>query len=299
MIDKIGYACINTSIDAKTNSTCRLANCSEKRLRELIESNLKGLIDILNWNIRHNIRLFRISSDIIPFASHEINKIDWHKENLGLFIKIEQIIKENSLRVSMHPGQYVNLNSNNIRVVEDSVREIDWHVKFLDNLNLDASHRIIIHVGGVYGNKQEAVKRFINIYNTLPSGIKDRLTLENDDKSYTVSDVLKIFQKTSIPVVFDLLHYKVNHEKNEQNLEELLKSCFLTWNEYSGIPKVHFSSQKIGAKPGVHSFSVNLDEFMEFYLKFKKHDFDIMIETKDKEQSVLRILDRINKPKKI
>ncbi len=296
MMDKIGYACINTSIDAKTNSACRLANCSEKRLRELIENNLKGLVDVLNWNIRHNIRLFRISSDIIPFASHEINKIDWHKENKELFNKIEQIIKENSMRVSMHPGQYVNINSNNTKVVEDSLREIAWHVRFLDNLNLDASHRIIIHTGGVYGNKEEAVKRFINVYNTLPSNIKSRLTLENDDKSYTVADVLLISKETAIPIVFDLLHYKVNHEKNEQNLEELLKRCFLTWNEKTGIPKVHFSSQKIGARPGVHSLSVDMSEFMAFYRKFQKYDSDIMIETKDKEKSVLRILENIEMP---
>lgn len=288
MKHKIGYACINLSSGIKLNSTCRLANATEARLRELIKFNLDGLLQVLQWNIRNNILYFRISSDTIPFASHEVNKIKWQKDFKEELDYIGKFIRENGLRVSMHPGQIVNINSPKKEVVESSLKELKWHVEFLDSLGLDSSHKIVFHTGGVYGDKKEAVKRFINVYNALPDNFKNRLTLENDDKSYNVRDVIKINEQTGVPLVFDNLHHEVLNEgkPEDKDVETILKTFFATWNEK---PDIHYSTAKINSRAGSHAESINLKEFKEFFLNYCHLDFDIMLETKDKDKSVLAV----------
>lgn len=295
MIHKIGYACINTTIDASANRTCRLSNATESRLRELIEINLFGLYEILKWNKKNNIYLFRISSDIIPFASHPVNQIDWAIDYKNELLKISRFINENKMRVSMHPGQYVNINSPNTAVVESSLKELYWHNKFLDSLELDATHRIIMHVGGVYSNKNLAIKNFIKTYTTMPENVKARLSLENDDKSYTVWDVFNIYKEIGIPLIFDNLHHYINNSAKEedQDIENILKLFFSTWNTKTGCPKIHYSTQKNGAKNGSHADSINQNEFADFFLKYYHLDFDIMFETKNKEKSVLAAYEMI------
>lgn len=295
MLHRIGYACINTSIKATTNRTCRLNNCTDERIRELIQMNLSGLFEILKWNKANNIFLFRISSEIIPFASHEINKIDWQKEFNKELSEIGKFIKTNKMRVSMHPGQFVNINSPKADVVKNSIKELFWHAKFLDTMGLDNTHRLIFHTGGVYDNKESAIERFINEYNNMPDYIKNRLSLENDDKSYTVWDVLDISSVVKVPVVFDNLHHQVKNigANKDLDLEKILKLCFKTWSSQAGIPKIHYSTQRKNARAGMHADSINITEFIEFYYKYKQLDFDIMFETKDKEQSVLNALKKI------
>lgn len=290
MKHRIGYACINTSIDATTNKTCRLSNCTPERLREIITSNLSGLEEVLKWNFEHNIFLFRISSVIIPFASHEVNQIKWWEEYRDKLQDIGRFIKETRMRVSMHPGQFVNINSPNEDIVKLSINDLEWHARFLDSINANSTCRLVIHTGGVYGDKKSAMERFIKIYKEIPDNIRSRLSLENDDKSYTVWDVLEISYKTGIPVVFDVLHHQINNtnRKEDDDIGVILEKCFATWNDITGIPKIHYSTQKPGARSGSHADSINIDDFIEFYSRFKGMDFDIMFETKDKEKSVLK-----------
>jgi len=202
---------------------------------------------------------------------------------------IGSFIKKNNLRVAMHPSQVVNINSPRIEVVKSSIKELEWHVKFLDSLGLDYTHKIVFHTGGVYGDKPEAVKRFIKVYKELPENFKSRITLENDDKNYNVWDLIEINNEVGIPLVFDNLHHEVlNTQKPEdKNIEVIMKTFFSTWNEKSGTPDIHYSTQKRGARAGSHAESINLQEFKEFFLKYMHLDFDIMFETKDKDKSVL------------
>ena len=291
MKNRIGYACINLTAGIQLNKTCRLANASDSKLRELIKLNLEGLIKVLEWNKENNIYLFRISSDVIPFASHEVNKIEWWKDFKYELHYIGTSIKENNLKVAMHPSQVVNINSPREEVIKSSLKELEWHVKFLDSLGLDSTHKIVFHTGGVYGDKPEAIKRFIKVYKALPDNFKSRLTLENDDKSYNVCDLIRINKEVGIPLVFDNLHHEVlnTHKPQDKDIESIMKAFFSTWDEKSGIPDIHYSTQKKEARLGSHAESINLEEFKEFYLKYKHLDFYIMFETKDKDKSVLAV----------
>jgi len=289
MKHKIGYACINLTTGIPLNRTCRLANATDSKLRELIKSNLDGLKKVLEWNKRNNICLFRISSDVIPFASHEVNKVAWWNDFKDELQDIGSFIRENDFEVAMHPSQVVNINSPRIEVVKSSIEEIEWHVKFLDSLDLDSTHKIVFHTGGVYGDKSEAIKRFIKVYKELPENFKARLTLENDDKSYNVWDLIEINKEVGIPLVFDNLHHEVlNTQKpKDKDIEHIMKTFFSTWDEKSGIPDIHYSTQRIDARAGSHAEAINLKEFKDFFIKYNHLDFDIMFETKDKDISVL------------
>lgn len=289
---RIGYACVNTSICATTNKTCRLYNCSDTVLRDLIASNLDGMKRIVQWNIEKYIMLYRISSVVIPYASHEANKIRWWDEYKDNIMDIGKIIKNSGMRVSMHPGQYVNINSPDKGVIDFSIKELEYHAKFMDLLGLDNTHRIVLHIGGAYGDKKSSIKRFIDVYNTLSDSIKSRLTIENDDKTYNVWDVLGVSSTIGIPVIFDILHHQVNHrgQERDKDIKFILEQCFSTWNKNTGIPKIHFSTQRPGAKYGVHADAVDINMLMGIYLEFINYDFDIMLETKDKDKSVMRAM---------
>ena len=128
---KIGYPCINNTLKCTTNSTFRLASYSEENLKSKIENNLNCLKKVLEFNKENNIKFFRISSDLIPFASHEINKFDWQGHFKKEFQEIGNFIKEHNFRISMHPDQFVLINSPNKEIVKRSVDELNYHCDVL------------------------------------------------------------------------------------------------------------------------------------------------------------------------
>ncbi|HSA07299.1 MAG TPA: UV DNA damage repair endonuclease UvsE [Candidatus Gastranaerophilales bacterium] len=300
MKHRIGYACINLTTGIPLNKTCRLANASEIKLREIITSNLSGLKKVLEWNKDNNIKLFRISSDTIPFASHPVNTIKWSQDYKKELDDIGLFIKQSDTRVYMHPNPIVYLNSPDKDVVRRSIEELEWHIKFLDSLNIDFTSKVVFHAGGVYGNKPESLKRFIKVFNELPELFKNRLTLENDDRNYNVWDLIRINESTGVPLVFDNLHHKVLNtgKPYDEDIEAIMKKFFSTWDEKSGLPDIHYSSQKENARAGSHSESINLKEFAEFFLKYYHLDFDIIFETKDKDKSVLAVYEMFKQDKR-
>ena len=206
---RLGYASLTRGVRDQKLKTCILKNANEENLLKLIAHNLKTLDKIIDYNIENDIKLFRISSDIIPFASSPVNKLLWweifEEELTAIGLKIEK----NKIRVSMHPGQYTVLNSLDKDVVSRAILDLEYHNRFLNSLKTNKTNKIILHIGGVYGDKDSAIKRFVKIYQQLDQGIKDRLVVENDDVSYNIEDLLYISEILKIPVVYDNLHNKV------------------------------------------------------------------------------------------
>lgn len=139
---KIGYPCINYSIGKKTVSTFRLSSYSQERLIQSINYNLATLIEILRFNIDNNFMFFRISSDIIPFASHPICKFDWKDYFKSELIQIGQLIKKHNIRISMHPDQFVLINAKNKDIVTTSIKELEYHTDLLGLMGFDHSAKI-------------------------------------------------------------------------------------------------------------------------------------------------------------
>jgi UV DNA damage endonuclease len=311
---KIGYPCINNSVTRNAPSTIRLASYSESKLVQTVKNNLIYLNKLLRYNVKYNLLFFRIISDLIPFASHSVCKFLWYKFFQPNLEQIGDYIKKHNIRISMHPDQFVVLNSPNEKIVQNSINELIYHCKILDTMRLDETAKVQIHVGGVYGNKLEAIDRFIKTYNNNlqleDHLIKRRLVVENDDHLYSLKDCLYINQCTGIPIVFDNFHYEcfVNNTKELKVKEEVsirtpLQKAMSTWkNNKDGLPMVDYSSQDIGTadndgdlvvRKGKHTATIDHVSFKKFLKQTKGLDFDIMLEIKDKELSALKALDLV------
>ena len=286
----IGYACLTQAAPGTDLKKCLIKNASPQRLRELILSNLDALLNMVEYNISNGIRLFRVSSDIIPFASSPVNTVPWADEFKDRLAMIGGRIRQSGMRVSMHPGQYTVLNSPDEKIAAAAYAELHYHAVFLDALDTDATNKIILHIGGVYGDKAAASARFIERFQALPERVRRRLVIENDDKSYCVGDVLEISARAGTPVVFDNLHHLANPPALSIPQEEWIRICAATWTKHDGRQKIHYSQSDPGRKPGAHSASINIDEFMDFYHSLAGERPDIMLEVKDKNVSARKCL---------
>src|SRR5699024_10451031 len=284
---RIGYARQTVGIPGVKFKTTKLKNTTDEKLIELIHSNLHSLDLIFDYNIENNIQMFRISSDIIPFGSHEANKLKWWELFQEKLAALGKKAQDNDIRLSMHPGQYTVLNSPNIDVVHRAAADLLYHTRFLDAMVLDESHKIILHVGGVYGEKKSAMERFIENYKQLDERIHKRLIIENDDRQYTISEVLEISEKANIPVVFDNLHHASNPAHELSEAEWIIKSR-KTWTIKDGQQKIHYSQQDPTKRMGAHSHTIDLKEFSEFYSRLPTEEIDIMFEVKDKNLSAVK-----------
>lgn len=281
----IGYACLTLGVPNSNFKTTILKNASNENLLAIIKHNLISLSNIIDYNIKNDIKLFRISSDIIPFGSSPINKLAWQEifqEELSI---IGNKIKQSNMRVSVHPGQYTVLNSPKEDVVYRAVKDLEYHNLLLDSLNVDSSNKIILHVGGIYNDKISAIKRFIEVYNNLDPKIKNRLVIENDDKSYNIEDVLYISSVTGVPVVFDNLHNNVLKANIIKEDVYWIKKAAKTWRKKDGTQKIHYSEQDPSKRTGAHSFTINIKQFKD-YIKSFDFDLDVMLEVKDKNLSL-------------
>jgi UV DNA damage endonuclease len=283
---KIGYPCINWTIGCKGDRTFRLKSYSERRLIDTARNNLDCLLQMLRFNVDHDMLFFRITSDLIPLASHPVCRFDWLAYFQDRLAEIGAYIMAHDIRISMHPGQFAVLNSPVDDVFENTIEDLRYHVNVLAAMGLDSMAKIQLHVGGVYGNKEESVWRFIRRYGSLDAAIKRRLVIENDDRAYTVSDCLRIYAETGVPILGDVLHHELN--SSGESTAQAISSLSKTWGEEDGILMVDYSSQEPGGSRGSHTDSIALAPFERFLRETQPTDFDIMLEIKDKERSALK-----------
>ena len=293
---KIGYPCINWTIGCKGAKTFRLKSYSEPRLIDTVTNNLGCLSDMLTFNVNHNILFFRITSDLVPFASHPICQFDWLKYFKDQLASIGTFIKSNDIRISMHPGQYTLLNSPDPGILSRTIKELRYHADVLDALDLDVSAKVQMHVGGVYGDKNESLRRFIQRYRDLDEVFKRRLVIENDDRNYTVHDCMRIYADTGVPILFDVFHHELNHSgsSSANTLAEIAK----TWQEHDGIPMVDYSYHRSGGSKVSHTKSIDSSHFESFLATTQPYDVDIMLEIKDKEASALKAVEIARKDRR-
>ncbi len=284
---KIGYACIPLTIDAKTNRRLTIKNFSEKMLLEVLGQNLIDFREILENNEMNNIKLFRISSDIVPLGSHSINEVEWYIHYENELNEIGKYIKKCGMRVSMHPGQYTVLNAQKEDIVEKAIKDLEYHATFLDCLGVDASNKIILHIGGGYGDKVSAINRFIENFKRLSPSVKKRLVIENDDRTFNINDLLFVSGEINIPVIFDNLHHECNHD-NDMSIKEIMNKAANTWKKEDGNPKVHYSQQDPNKHVGAHSKTIMVEKFLEYFETVKEFNIDIMLEVKDKDISAIK-----------
>ncbi len=284
---RIGYACLALGVPGSDLKSCTRKNADEERLAALIAHNLSALERMVDYNLENGIRLYRISSDLIPFGSSPVNTLDWANRFADDFSRIGEKIRAGGMRVSMHPGQYTVLSATDDGVAARALEDLAYHAHVLDALGTGTDSRIILHLGGVYGDKAAALKRFEARFTALEPAVQGRIALENDDRLYTVEDALNAGLRLGAPVVFDNLHHAVNPSGSAE-ARYWIDACRETWKAADGPQKIHYSQQDPDKKPGSHSATIAVGPFMEFWNAAGREDLDIMLEVKDKNLSAVK-----------
>jgi len=285
---RIGYPCINRSVGCTPSRTFRLSSYTDDRLRDTVTANLACLAKILEYNENSHLLFFRITSDLVPFASHPVCTFPWQEYFSGEFEEIGEYIQKHGFRISMHPDQFVLLNTPDEGVLRRSIADLVYQVQVLDLMRLDSSAKVQIHVGGVYGDKTAGIDRFVRRYDLLDPAIRSRLVIENDERLYTISDCLAIHERTGTPVIMDSFHHSLLN--NGEVFADLLGPVRQTWKMADGIPMVDYSSQEPEKRAGAHAEHIVADNFRQFLATTWPADFDVMLEIKDKEKSALEAL---------
>ena len=284
---KIGYPCVNETLDCSAARTFRLASYSPERLVEAVSSNLACLRRILEWNVSHGLLFFRMGSDIVPFGSHEVNTFPWQTHFAAEFRELGDFIKSHSMRISFHPDQFVVLNSPDPGIVRRSVAELVYQGSMLDLMELDSTAKLQIHAGGAYGDKGLALARWVETFHQLlPEAVKARLVVENDDRLYSLCECLSLHDETGVPILFDNFHHEcLNHG---EPMREALRQAAATWHpQRDGVLMMDYSSQAPGERRGKHTDTLVPELFRQFLIELDGLDVDMMLEIKDKEASAV------------
>ena len=300
----LGYACQNMQLShlgkgkrVTMNRSCIKKTYTEKGLDYISEISLKNCYDLeklIHWNEEHGIKFFRLSSDLVPWASEfdmeDLPDIDEMKEVLS---RAGRYALDIGQRLTSHPGQFNVLCSPTPRVVDRCITDLSIHGTIFDWLEQPRSPqaKINIHLGGAYGDKESAMKRWCENYLRLPESVKTRITVENDDKAsmYSVVDLYEgVYKRTGVPIVFDFHHHKFcTGGLSEQDALEVALSTWPTDVKpvvhYSESRSEEFEDPKI--KPQAHS------DYVINKINTYGNDVDVMIEAKAKELARARYLE--------
>jgi UV DNA damage endonuclease len=297
---RLGFACTVLGIDVPAHDARRPQNGPH------LSTSLDYVRRILRYAAGQGIHMSRLSSNIAPYYTDPKRpefggQLDEARADLAATGALARAL---DIRLSSHPGQYTVLNSPDPAIRAAALRELQYHTDVLDRMGQPPSNKVILHVGGVYGDKPSALARFIARYRDLPEAIRARLVIENDDRLFSVGDVLQIHEATGVPVVFDNLHHTLNPTPGLGE-RAALAAALATWPA-GQTPKIHYSDRKteptevrVKGKPprlqppsrGAHADYVDPAGFATFlYAAGGLGDFDVMFEAKAKDQAVLRIM---------
>ncbi|KAK3370677.1 UV-endonuclease UvdE-domain-containing protein [Podospora didyma] len=331
---RLGYACLNTYLRAAkppvfSSRTCRMASIIEHRhplqddsqpehatknrpdksrdpIRELGDkfvqdlglANARDIVKMLRWNDKYGIRFMRLSSEMFPFASHEVHGYKLAPFASTVLAEAGKAAAELGHRLTTHPGQFTQLGSPRKEVVDAAMRDLEYHNELLTLLKLpeqqDRDAVMILHMGGTYGDKPTTLDRFRVNYAKLSLEVKRRLVLENDDVAWSVHDLLPICEELNIPLVLDYHHHNIIFDSSkcregthDISQHEIMERISATWKRKGITQKMHYSEPCSGAVTPrdrrKHSPRV-------MTLPPCPPDMDLMIEAKDKEQAVFELM---------
>lgn len=267
---------------------------------------LEAIFDYLG---KHNINMYRMSSDLAPYATHP-DMPQFHsmvQDSAADLAAIGARAKAQGLRLSFHPSQFIVLNSPDTELVRKSIWDLQSQAEMLDLMGLGPEAVLVVHVGGVYDDKDAARARWAENWKILPEPVRRRLVLEHDDLRFSAADVLWIHQHTGVRLIFDHQHFWcLNPEGTD--MRQTLEAILRTWPD-DVRPKVHFSSprtelrqlvrkdRKTGKSVTVnaapvwtgHADFVNPFEFITFMRVAEGLTFDVMLEAKVKDLALIKL----------
>lgn len=268
-----------------------------RKLTRLAASNLQNSLRVLRHAVAHDLLVYRFTSKLVPLLGHELTE-DWDFwGKLGPeFVEVGNFVKDNNVRVSFHPDHFTLLNSKNADVTRTSILDLERHVKMFDLMGLDERAKLVMHVGGSFKDKEESIRRFEENWGKVPEPVQRRITLENDDKTYTALETLTLCERLSLPMVLDIHHHRCN--PGQEELGNLVPRIFKLWEGTGLVPKIHVSSPKSATDLRGHSDYIDIRDllpFLNLVREIDPQDLDIMVEAKKKDDAAMKLGDALSR----
>lgn len=275
-------------------------------------TSIRYLHRIFDYLEEIDVRMYRMASGLAPYASHPEHAEfrDGPQRFAEGLHGLGARARAADLRLSMHPGQYTVLNSANENTVDLAIEELEVHAEILEAMAMGRESVIVLHVGGIAGDKEEAKVRFEKGFARLSEGARSRLVVENDDRLFGLPDVLDISERTGCPVVWDVLHHHCFDPAGIAD-DEALGLATTTWPR--GVkPKVHYSTPRtvlnlskkrvgrrtiqVASPPPLRAHADMIDPIgFEWFVQnvLGDQDVDIMLEAKAKDLALLELRKRL------
>lgn len=271
---------------------------------------LAYLRDIFDYLHHHQIGLYRLAGQLAPYLTHP-DLPHFHRqleECANELAALGDLARQYQLRLTLHPAFFVQLNSPHPAQVERAETELCAAAALLDSFGLGKEAIIVIHVGSAFGDPIAGRSRFVAAYDSLPTAVRARLALENDDRTYSISDLHWIHKRTGVRLVLDVLHHRC-HNPARMPIDEALALALATWPA-GEQPKIHYSSPRTELRrsvrrgethlqlplPNQHSDFIHPFEFIDFMQEARAAGlppFDIMLEAKAKELALVRLRQQV------
>ena len=281
---RFGYPTQNLTIPASTNRSLRLTSLTdEDRLRRMVRQNISGLREILRWNAAQGVGLFRLGQNLVPFSSHPAFPYDWKSVHGDELRESGDLARSLGIRLSMHPGQYIQPSSLKPEVVERSLEELRSSARILSLLGSPDSV-LVLHLGGANGDKPATSQRFVGVMRGEEEVLR-YLALENDERIWTVPEIVDTATDLGIPAITDTLHHDLN--PGGLTLTEALNLSLPTWEVRGVRPKVHISSQNPEKQTGAHAYSIDPADWNALLKALDGRETDVMVEAKGKEHALI------------
>ena len=282
MQTNFGLVCSMKTKQWTTNKSFRLKSLTKQKLLQTVAINLEGLQNIVHYCKQNGISRLRLGNAIVPFASHEAFDSDWWIEIEEMFAAISPLIKQSGVRLSMHPGQFIQLGSSSEKVVQNSLKELIYCDRILQLLQAREGV-ICLHIGA-RGKDPEATKeRFEQVFKQN-SWLGRYLALENDENNFDARQTLDLCNACGIAFIFDIFHHSINPSK-------------VSWQEIKDSwghkrPKLHISSQGNGPV-GMHAEYITPNDYAALldFVGNDCKDIDVMVEAKAKECAIAKLKD--------
>ena len=258
-------------------------------LTKRIKLNFKNFEKVLKYNHDNKIKFYRMTHTMFPLLTHPSININYKEVFKEDFKRLKEKINKYNIRIDTHPDEFCLLTSDKDIVTNNSIDILKFHLEIFKLLGING--RCVLHIGSSKPTKEEALNRFKDNFNKLSNELKSLIILENDDKTYTVSDTLSLCEELKIPMVLDYHHFICNHDKNEK-INKLLPRIIKTWDNTNLNPKMHFSTSLNSKQKRNHSTYLNYNFFIKFLklLKPLNTDIDIMLEAKGRDEALFRLI---------